>query len=179
MSEQQKRLLALEPLPNYSETVGRWLRALENVRRRTKETLEGLHPQVVDWAPEGGANTIGSLLYHIAIVEADWLYVEVLEQPFPADVQKWLDRPMRNEQGRLFPAEGESLEEHIARLDAIRARLMEAFRELTDVDFRRTRHFEQYEVTPEWVLYHLSQHEAEHRGQIGELRAWAERALDL
>jgi uncharacterized damage-inducible protein DinB len=27
--------------------------------------------------------------------------------------------------------------------------------------------FPQYEVSPEWVLHHLSQHEAEHRGEIG------------
>jgi uncharacterized damage-inducible protein DinB len=34
-----------------------------------------------------------------------------------------------------------------------------------------------YETTPEWVLHHLMQHEAEHRGQIGELRRWAEKVL--
>ena len=25
-------------------------------------------------------------------------------------------------------------------------------------------------VTPEWALHHLCQHEAEHRGQMGELK---------
>ena len=30
---------------------------------------------------------------------------------------------------------------------------------------------------PEWVLHHLMQHEAEHRSQIGALRARAQRQL--
>jgi uncharacterized damage-inducible protein DinB len=34
----------------------------------------------------------------------------------------------------------------------------------------------EYDVTPEWVLHHMMQHEAEHRGQIGALRAGAEAA---
>jgi uncharacterized damage-inducible protein DinB len=34
-----------------------------------------------------------------------------------------------------------------------------------------------YDVTPEWVLHHLMQHEAEHRSQIGALRARAQRQL--
>jgi uncharacterized damage-inducible protein DinB len=36
-----------------------------------------------------------------------------------------------------------------------------------------------YDVTPEWVVHHLMQHEAEHRGQIGELRVAAEQALGV
>ncbi len=42
---------------------------------------------------------------------------------------------------------------------------------MTVEDFRRPRHFPgQYDVTPEWVLHHLIQHEAEHRGHIQTLR---------
>jgi len=42
-------------------------------------------------------------------------------------------------------------------------------------DFRRVRRLPDYDVTPEWVLHHLTQHEAEHRSEIGALRASAER----
>jgi uncharacterized damage-inducible protein DinB len=37
-------------------------------------------------------------------------------------------------------------------------------------DFRRLRHLPKYDVSPEWVLHHLLQHEAEHRGQINLLK---------
>ena len=36
-------------------------------------------------------------------------------------------------------------------------------------DFRRARALALYDVTPEWVLHHLCQHEAEHRSQLGRL----------
>jgi uncharacterized damage-inducible protein DinB len=44
-------------------------------------------------------------------------------------------------------------------------------------EFRRPRHLEQYDVTPQWVLHHLIQHEAEHRGQILDRRTEAEQTL--
>jgi uncharacterized damage-inducible protein DinB len=53
--------------------------------------------------------------------------------------------------------------------------LLDALRNMTPDDLRRPRFVEQYEVTPEWIFHHLMQHEAEHRGQIGELRLRAER----
>lgn len=45
-------------------------------------------------------------------------------------------------------------------------------------EFRRVRSLPYYDVAPEWVLHHLMQHEAEHRSQIGSLRARAQRQLN-
>ena len=43
-------------------------------------------------------------------------------------------------------------------------------------DYRRLRSLPDYDVTPEWVLHHLAQHEALHRGQIFTLKRALERA---
>ena len=56
---------------------------------------------------------------------------------------------------------------------------MDVFQAMTLAEFRRVRSFEHYDVTPEWVLHHLIQHEAEHRGQIGSIRDEAEHDLAL
>ena len=45
------------------------------------------------------------------------------------------------------------------------------------VDFRSLRPSGNDEVTPEWAIEHLAQHEAEHRGQIWEVRVEADTAL--
>jgi hypothetical protein len=37
-------------------------------------------------------------------------------------------------------------------------------------NFRRARSFPDYDVTPEWVVHHLCQHEAEHRSEIAALQ---------
>jgi hypothetical protein len=36
--------------------------------------------------------------------------------------------------------------------------------------WRRPRRIENDTITPEWAIHHLMQHEAEHRGELMELR---------
>jgi uncharacterized damage-inducible protein DinB len=36
-------------------------------------------------------------------------------------------------------------------------------------DWRKLRTVEKYDVSPEWVVYHLIEHESHHRGQIFQL----------
>jgi len=61
------RMLQIDPLPGYEPEVGRWLWALEEVRRRTLRLVEGLDQRTLDWeGPDGRENAIGSLLYHIS-----------------------------------------------------------------------------------------------------------------
>ena len=77
-SESAAPLRSVEPLPGYEPAVGRWLWLVEDTRRETKEALTGLVPAALDWTPNQTENSIGTLLYHIALIELDWLYREVL-----------------------------------------------------------------------------------------------------
>jgi uncharacterized damage-inducible protein DinB len=157
--------------------IGRWLWALQDCRKRTLEELADISPAMVDWRPPDGESGIGAILYHIADIEADWLYVEVLERPFPPQVIALLTHETRDAQGRLTQVRGFSLEQHRQRLAIIRDLLLDVYQQMDLADFRRPRALPHYDVTPEWVLHHLMQHEAEHRSQIGSLRDRAKRAL--
>ena len=134
-------------------------------------------PCTVDWCATERDNRIGTLLYHIAAIELDWLYVEVLEQEFPADLDALFPYDVRDAQGRLSIITGVSLEEHLRRLDTVRAALMATFHTMSLEEFRCPRQFPDYNVTPEWVLYHLIEHETAHRGEIGEMRRLAEQDI--
>jgi len=154
--------------------------ALDDARLWTLQTLAGLDLEsraVVDWAPPGGEG-IGTLLYHVAAIEASWLYDEVLQAAYPPEVQAMFPEDVRDDQGRLTPVASQTLGTHLRRLEQIRERLLAAFRDMTVEDFRRPRSLADYDVTPEWVIHHLMQHEAEHRSRIDEVRQAAERALD-
>jgi len=148
--------LVIEPAPADDQTIGHWLGALQEARGRTLESLGGLDARALDWHL-GDNNTIGTLLYHIAVIEADWLYAEVLEQPFPDDVVRLFDVDVRDAEGRLSNVERRSLDEHIALLSAVRGRLLDALRTMPAADFQRVRELPRYDVTPEWVLHHLMQ----------------------
>jgi uncharacterized damage-inducible protein DinB len=177
MAEGTKQRLVVEILPGCEPEIGRLLWMLEETRRRTKEGIAGLSDAALEWASAPAENSIATLLYHIAAIEADWLYVEVLEeQSFPSEVVALFPEDVRDEHGRLTAIRGANLASSLDRLDAVRSRLLEVCRGLSLAEFRRVRDLPDYGVTPEWVLHHLMQHEAEHRGQIGVLRELIERA---
>ncbi len=155
--------------------IGRWLWALQDARQRTHEKLAEVPAAAVDWMPPHGDSSIGTVLYHMALIEADWLYAEVLEQDYPASVNVLLPHEHRDAHGHLSKTEGTSLAAHLERLATIRGLLLEVYQPMTLADFRRPRPLPGYDVTPEWVLHHLMQHEAEHRSQIDALRVAAGR----
>jgi uncharacterized damage-inducible protein DinB len=175
MDTQEKRLLIVNDKLSREPEISRWLWALEDGRVETLERLDGMDPAMVDWLPPDDQSSIGSVLYHVALIEADWLYSEVLVQPYPTAVIDLFPIDHRDEQGRLSQVVGESLGEHLARLAKVRQLLLDVFEPMDLADFRRIRSLPAYDVTPEWVLHHLIQHEAEHRSQMHGLRLAAER----
>jgi uncharacterized damage-inducible protein DinB len=179
MGENVKDTRTVDALPGYEPEIGRVLWMLEQGRERTKGVVASLPAEAIDWAPEPTVNSIGALLYHIALIELDWLYVEVLEdRPFPPEMMIRFAEGVRDESGHLATARGRSLQEHLDLLDAVRELLRTAFRGMTIEDFRRLRVCPDYNVTPEWVLHHLIQHEAFHRGEISLMRGLAGSPLE-
>ncbi len=172
-----RRSLVISPLDAASLDIGRFLWVLEDIRAGTKRIVAGIDAAALDWAPLPALNSIGTLLAHLAIVEADWLYTEVLEHDFPQEVTALLPPTARDPHGHLTRVGGRAVAEHLAVLDAVRARLLAVFLPLSPAEYRCIRHLPEYDVTPEWCLYHLVEHEAAHRGEIALLRTLAEAAI--
>lgn len=161
---------AIDRPEGYSPRVGALLAMSEDCRERTLRLLETLDPYRVDSPTEWQGNTVGSLLYHIAAIELDWLYAELMAKDFPEEASEWFPHDVREEGGRLTPVLGDPKERHLARLAWVRDRMREELRSLADEDLQATRSTDgDNTVTPEWVFHHLMQHEAEHRGQLGEI----------
>jgi len=150
--------------------VGRWLAALEDGRRDTLRELEGVTPVMVDRRPDGPLDSMGTLLYHIALIEADWVATDILGLDEPPELVAMLPWPDRRPDGHLTKVEGLSLDDHIARLAAVRAFALERLRPMSAVDFHRVRSLAAYDVAPDWVIHHLLQHEAEHRSHLAWIR---------
>ena len=105
MSNDSGQQLTIEALEGYEPEIGRWLAVLEDTRHLTKEGLEDLRQEVLDWMPPQGENSIGTILYHIAAIELDWLFAEVLQEPepWPAAVMEHFRAAVRDNQGHLSP----------------------------------------------------------------------------
>ncbi|PYE55000.1 DUF664 domain-containing protein [Deinococcus yavapaiensis] len=154
--------------------IGAALWTLEEARRRTHESVTGLFDP--DVAP-AGLNAIGTLLYHIAAIELDWLFTEVRQEDFPDEAARWFPVDVRDEAGRLSAVVGETVQHHLDRLGWVRALLLDTFEHMTVDDFVRPRSLPRYDVTPQWVLAHLALHESNHKGQILTLRTLQGRAV--
>lgn len=116
-------------------------------------------------------HSIGSLLYHIALIEADWLYEEVLGGKWNPKIRSLFPQEDRNEDDTLSQIEGQTLDEHLHRLQCVRQELLFHFRLVDLKDWRTSRKLPHYDVTPEWGMYHLIEHESHHRGQIFQMLA--------
>jgi len=177
MTTSQKRQLAFQPVDANEPEIGRWLWAINDARQRTLGLLKDMNPAAIDWMPAEGEHTIGTLLFHIAAIEISWLGIEVLEGKVDQSVWDAFPYEVRDEQGRLTIVKGLSLNEHYERFELVRRLLLDTYTSMSLDEFHRPRSFPEYDVTPEWVLHHLCQHEAEHRSEIGILRSKAEKAL--
>lgn len=173
MSVRERRSLIVDSTLHADPMISAWLWALHDARRRTNLVLADIPAEAIDWLPPQSQQSIGTILYHMALIEADWLYTEVLEQAYPAHVVALFPDDARDEAGLLTHIQGVGLSEHRRRLDTVRNEILQVYQAMDAQDFSRVRRLADYDVTPAWVLHHLMQHEAEHRSEIVALRASA------
>ena len=162
----RKNLIVLL-LHGFESEIGRWLWCLEDIRRTLLEKISGISQQQLDTEVIG--HSIGSLLYHIALIEADWLYEEVLGGKWNPNIRTLFPQEDRNDDDTLSSVKGQNLDEHLHRLQCVRDELLFHFRTMDLEDWRTSRSLIHYDVTPEWVIYHLLEHESHHRGQIFQM----------
>lgn len=160
--------LVLDPVSGDPE-VGRWLAALDEVRRDTLKVLADLPDDAVDRDLGDGGDTVGTVLYHVALVEADWVFSDVLDREsdigrdlFPADA--------RGPEGRLSPVLSQTMAQHLDRIARTRAMVLDELRSMSADDFHRVRSRDDYDVSADWVVFHLIDHEVEHRVRLVALR---------
>lgn len=171
MSERQHEIV---PLPDCDPEIGRMLFMMEDARTRTRSALLGLDKALIDWRENDDTHTIGTILYHLAISELHRLSEIVDLEGHP--IWEQFTESARDDHGVLSTLSAHSYEWYWQRLNHVRLLLLDAFQRMSPDDFRRPRRAGQREFTPEWMLYHLLQHEAEHRMELRLLRTRAERA---
>jgi uncharacterized damage-inducible protein DinB len=166
----EREVLTLGPIAGAGE-VDRWLAAMQDGRRDTLREVDGVTDDIIDLHPPGAENSIGTTLYHVALIEADWLVDDILGTHLgDSELAPLFPVAHRDDRGILSHIAGEPLSAHLARLAEVRAFLLEQLRPMPAEDFHAPRARPDYDVSPAWVVHHLLQHEAEHRSEIGWLK---------
>ena len=160
--------LVLDPVSGDPE-IGRWLAALDEVRRDTLKVLADIPVDSVDRALGDGGDTVGTVLYHVALIEADWVFSDVLDRE--ADIPRDLfPSDARDDAGHLTPIPGQTMTQHLERIARTRTMVLDELRSMSPDDFHRVRARDDYDVSAGWVVFHLIDHEVEHRVRLVALR---------
>lgn len=164
-----------------SETAGRFLWQMDEQRRVLFSDTRGITPEELSWQHAAGMNSIGMLLAHIAYAENHLAQVG-LEGKDSSDTQAAIGLSVEEEGMPLeagappSPAlDGRDLIWFDALLERGRSYTRRVAMTLTDADLGRVVRRRRPDGTERvfnvgWVLYHMLEHEAGHRGQIALMR---------
>lgn len=159
----------LTPHQGLSKGIGYYLSSMEEVRSQVVNAVKDISNDMIGKPPFLGAHSIGALVLHIG--EGEWFWMQMVvsghklsEEDKKAaywDVLDDLERVSRN---------GYTTEFCLQEVEKIRNQTRDVLFSYSDADLDRIISFERQGKTTEhslrWILHHLIDHEAQHKGQI-------------
>jgi len=145
---------------------------LKDTRTTTLLTIRNLTKQELDWQYEKGWNTIGALLSHIAAIEHYFRIVYVENRELTSLENKELIPSV--DMGIHLPSliTGKNIDNYVNELFISRQKLLAALEEITFENFSvifKTKD-DGTESNLAWLLYHMTEDEIYHRGQISMIK---------
>ncbi|REJ79460.1 MAG: DinB family protein [Acidobacteria bacterium] len=158
----------LEPTEGVAPGIGYYLAGMEEVRAQLRDAVKDLPDDVAHARLMPETHTIAGLILHCG--EAEWWWIQCVVNGRPIDDELkattfWDVLDDGNE------PEGMSATECIAEIDGITAKTRDLLSAFTDSDLDRYFLKERsngvkIEKSLRWILHHLIDHEAQHKGQI-------------
>jgi uncharacterized damage-inducible protein DinB len=159
----------LTPHPGLSTGIGYYLSGMEEVRSQLVAAVKTIPDNLIGKPAFLGAHSIGALILHIG--EAEWFWMQMVVSGHPLtqedeaapywDILDDLERVARN---------GFTTEFCLLEAEKIRNQTRDVLFSYNDKDLERIIIFERRGETTEhnlrWILHHLIDHEAQHKGQI-------------
>lgn len=163
-------ILDIKIVEGCDPVVGLGLGVKSDCRRRTLGELEGLPDAWLEVEPPMGHNTIASILYHVGSTDVYWLYT-VLQQELPDDMRAIFPDDDRDEKGDLARLKVLTVNDYLEKMQIAHDRFVELYKQLSAEDYRKPRPITNWMgevdmITPERILYHVVNHDAEHRGEL-------------
>ena len=163
------RRRVLTPHPGLSTGIGYYLSGMEEVRSQVVAAVKTIPDDQIGKPPFLGAHSIGGLVLHIG--EAEWFWIQMVvsghqltEEDQTAAYWDILDDIER------VAREGFTTEFCLQEAEKVRNQTRDLLFTYNDKDLERTINYERNGKVTEhnlrWILHHLIDHEAQHKGQI-------------
>lgn len=152
--------------------IGHYFAGMEDVRAQTRRIVADLTPDELSARFVPGAHQIGGLLLHIGESEWWWICAIVGGEEITDEKRKlaYMDDTVETDFGlKNLDAAG-----CIEFLDRVSGLTRETLRKFTNEDMETFIAYEvdgqKYESSLRWILHHVLEHEAHHRGQIAMIK---------
>ena len=163
------RRRVLTPHPGLSTGIGYYLSGMEEVRSQLVAAVKPIPDELIGKPAFLGSHSIGALVLHIG--EAEWFWMQMVvsgheltkedEQAPYWDILDDVEGVARNAYSTEFC---------LREVEKIRNQTRDLLFSYNDKDLERIITFERRGKTTEhnlrWILHHLIDHEAQHKGQI-------------
>lgn len=159
----------LTPYPGFPAGIGYCLSGMEEVREQLFNAVKEVPDEAIGRIAFPGAHSIGALVLHIGESEWWWMQHILLGQELTEHVRQapyW--DVLKDPDG--FERKGFTTEFCLQEIEKMRNQTREGLSSRSDDDLERITPFERggerYEYSLRWMLHHLIDHEAQHKGQI-------------
>jgi uncharacterized damage-inducible protein DinB len=159
----------LSSVPGFATEIGFYLSGMEEVREQLREAVEGMSDDQVGRPAVPDAHSIAALVLHIGEAEWYWMRCVISGDKVTDEIRNapyW--DVLKDPAG--FSQKSYSAEFCLNEIKKIRQQTYEtlsAFDDsLLDHVFTFERRGEATELSLRWILHHLIDHEAQHKGQI-------------
>jgi uncharacterized damage-inducible protein DinB len=163
--------VALSPVPNFSRDIGFFLSGLEKVRKQWREAVMDLSKEELARKVFPEVQPIGTLILHIAEGEYFWIQTVVQGVEMTEEVKNLLHYDMWFDD---FASKDLDSRYCINAVETIHEMTREALARFNDDDLEKTfirrREDRESHCSLRWILLHLTEHEATHKGQIMMLK---------
>ena len=151
---------------------------LEDVRNSLKNYANDWTREQLEQEPVPGFFSPAALLAHCAETEAWWIQMVIEGKCVmggPQRLSRGWCKPFEEEEGGEPVAKGQPLKTYLFLLDRMRRHTCEVLKGMGAEDLDRSFPFtdqdgQDFSFSLEWVLHHLVEHEAHHRGQFALLK---------
>ncbi len=161
--------LILRPSAGLSPGIGFYLAGMDEVRSQLRDAVVNMSPEDIGRCAIPGAHSIGALVLHIGEAEWWWMNCNVLGHRLTdADRAAPYWDVLKNPEA--FAARGCSAEFCLEQVGRIRNQTREILAGFADDELERVfateRRGRKFEHSLRWILHHLIDHEAQHKGQV-------------
>ena len=169
----QQNLYVIGDIPGFTPQVARLVSMMNYVRHTTLSAVKDLTIRELDYADNSSANTIGSLLLHIAAAEVGYQAATFYNRQLNENEKHEWDTALALGERARQEIKGYDLDYYIKKLEQVRALTLAELANRNDQWLTEETSFRDNRINNYFKWFHVLTHEVNHRGQINMLRRQA------